>query len=52
MKSSKKHGINRRGFLKGAAVGAAGLVSKTAEANAQQGQAARGADLRRRRARA
>src|SRR5436309_14798182 len=42
MKNSKKHGINRRGFLKGAAVGAAGLVSKTPEATAQQTQAARG----------
>jgi len=38
MKHSKKQGINRRGFLKGAAVGAAGLVSKTPEVKAQQVQ--------------
>src|SRR5215468_12392882 len=42
MKNSKKNGINRRGFLKGAAVGAAGLVSQKSEAQAQQTQAARG----------
>src|SRR6267142_4120516 len=42
MRDSKKRGINRRGFLKGAAVGAAGLVSSTPELKAQQTQAARG----------
>jgi len=42
MKESKRRGINRRGFLKGAAVGAAGLVAKTPEVKAQQIQAARG----------
>src|SRR5438552_18046431 len=42
MKNSKKHGINRRGFLKGAAAGAAaGLVSGNPEVKAQQVQAAR-----------
>src|SRR5256884_5848821 len=40
MRDSKKHGINRRGFLKGAAVGAAGLVSKSPELKAQQAQQA------------
>src|SRR6266446_1326436 len=43
MRDSKKQGINRRGFLKGAAVGAAGLVSKSPELKAQQAQAGRGA---------
>src|SRR5213080_1509765 len=42
MRDSKKNGVNRRGFLRGAAVGAAGLVAKTPEAKAQQTQAARG----------
>src|SRR5438309_6757566 len=42
MKESKRRGINRRGLLKGAAVGAAGLVAKTPEVKAQQIQAARG----------
>src|SRR5437867_2078019 len=42
MKESKRRGINRRGFLKGAAVGAAGLVAKTPEVKAQQVQTARG----------
>jgi len=42
MRDSNKNGVNRRGFLKGAAVGAAGLVAKTPEAKAQQTQAARG----------
>src|SRR5262245_21561699 len=45
MKNSKKQGINRRGFLKGAAVGAAGLVSKTPELKAQQAQSASAAAL-------
>src|SRR6266446_8843613 len=40
MRDSKKQGINRRGFLKGAAVGAAGLVSKSPELKAQQAQQA------------
>src|SRR5262249_25782197 len=40
MKQSKKQGINRRGFLKGAAIGAAGLVSKPPEVKAQQVQSA------------
>src|SRR3989475_8154768 len=43
MKGSKRRGINRRGFLKGAAVGAAGLVAQTPEIRAQQVQTARGA---------
>jgi len=43
MKDSKRQGINRRGFLKGAAVGAAGLVAQTPEIKAQQVQTARGA---------
>src|SRR5947208_7405243 len=43
MKDSKRRGINRRGFLKGAAVGAAGLVAQTPEIKAQQVQTARGA---------
>src|SRR5216110_262364 len=43
MKDSKRRGINRRGFLKGAAVGAAGLVAQTPEIKAQQVQSARGA---------
>src|SRR2546428_3618957 len=42
MKESKRRGINRRGFLKGAAVGAAGLVAKSPEVKAQQVQTARG----------
>src|SRR5947199_10633032 len=42
MRDSNKNGVNRRGFLKGAAVGAAGLVAKTPEVKAQQTQAARG----------
>ena len=42
MKKSDKHRVGRRGFLKGAAVGAMGLVSKTPEASAQQTQTARG----------
>src|SRR3989441_9947821 len=43
MKDSKRRGINRRGFLKGAAVGAAGLVAQTPEIKTQQVQTARGA---------
>src|SRR2546428_3978695 len=43
MKDSKRRGINRRGFLKGAAVGAAGLVAQTPEVKARQVQTARGA---------
>src|SRR2546425_6977263 len=43
MKDSKRRGINRRGFLKGAAVGAAGLVAQTPEIKARQVQTARGA---------
>src|SRR5207249_12177314 len=43
MKDSKRQGINRRGFLKGAAVGAAGLVAQTTEIKAQQVQTAQGA---------
>src|SRR5437870_4591944 len=42
MSGSKKHPMNRRGFLKGAAAGAAGLVAKGPEAKAQQTETARG----------
>ena len=42
MEKSKKSPLNRRGFLKGAAAGAAALVAKTPEVKAQQTQAARG----------
>src|SRR5437667_7403044 len=42
MSASKKHPMNRRGFLKGAAAGAAGLVAKGPEAKAQQTETARG----------
>ncbi|MSV27180.1 MAG: twin-arginine translocation signal domain-containing protein [Bryobacterales bacterium] len=35
MKKSGKQSINRRGFLKGAAVGAASLVAQVTPANAQ-----------------
>ncbi len=41
MKDSQKDRVNRRRFLKGAAVGAVGLVSTGSEARAQQTQAAR-----------
>src|SRR5438876_8127329 len=41
MKDSQKDRVNRRRFLKGAAVGAVGLVSTSSEARAQQTQAAR-----------
>src|SRR5881409_1685287 len=41
MKNSRKLSVNRRGFLKGAAAGAAALVAKTPEAKAEQAQAAR-----------
>src|SRR5438034_7154044 len=39
MEKSKKSPLNRRGFLKGAAAGAAALVAKTPEVKAQQTQA-------------
>ena len=42
MEKSKKSPLNRRGFLKGAAAGAAALVAKTPEVKAQRAQAARG----------
>src|SRR5437867_8859313 len=42
MEKSKKRPLNRRGFLKGAAAGAAAMVTKTPEAKAQA-QAARSA---------
>src|SRR5437016_9051484 len=42
MEKSKKSPLNRRGFLKGAAAGAAALVAKTPEVQAQRAQAARG----------
>ena len=42
MSGPKKHPMNRRGFLKGAAAGAAGLVAKGPEAKAQQTETARG----------
>ncbi len=41
MKNARKLSVNRRGFLKGAAAGAAALVAKTPEAKAEQAQAAR-----------
>src|SRR5919197_3445238 len=41
MQKSKKTPVNRRGFLKGAAAGAAALVAKTPEAKAQAAQTAR-----------
>src|SRR3989442_4947674 len=41
MEKSKKNPLNRRRFLKGAAVGAAALVTKIPEAKAQQVQTAR-----------
>ena len=37
MAKEKKHGVGRRGFLKGAAVGAAALAAKPDPAQAQQG---------------
>ena len=37
MAKDKKHGVGRRGFLKGAAVGAAALAAKPERAQAQQG---------------
>jgi acetolactate synthase I/II/III large subunit len=37
MAKEKKHGVGRRGFLKGAAVGAAALAAKPERAQAQQG---------------
>src|SRR3989441_1738221 len=43
MEKSKKNPLNRRRFLKGAAVGAAALVTKIPEAKAQQVQTARAA---------
>jgi len=42
MEKLKKSPLNRRGFLKGAAAGAAALVAKTPEVKAQRAQAARG----------
>src|SRR6266850_831266 len=42
MKRPKKEPLNRRGFLKGAAAGAAALVAKPAAAKAQQAEAPRG----------
>jgi len=42
MEKSKKSPLNRRGFLKGAAAGAAALVAKTPEVKAQQTHQARG----------
>ena len=41
MENSRKLSVNRRGFLKGAAAGAAALVAKTPEVKAEQAQAAR-----------
>src|SRR5437762_720090 len=43
MEKSKKNPLNRRRFLKGAAVGAAALVTEIPEAKAQQVQTARAA---------
>src|SRR4051794_6399405 len=43
MKGSDKDQVDRRGFLRGAAVGAVGLVSTGAEARAQQTEPARAA---------
>ena len=43
MEKSKKNRFGRRGFLKGAAVGAAALVAKPQLAGGQQAQTARGA---------
>ena len=40
MTKEKKHGVGRRGFLKGAAVGAAALAAKPERAQAQQGGSA------------
>src|SRR5678815_1266867 len=40
MTNSKKGSVNRRGFLKGAAVGAAALVAKPVSSEAQAPQAA------------
>ena len=40
MAKEKKHGVGRRGFLKGAAVGAAALAAKPERAQAQQGGSA------------
>ena len=40
MAKDKKHGVGRRGFLKGAAVGAAALAAKPERAQAQQGGSA------------
>ena len=44
MAKEKKHGVGRRGFLKGAAVGAAALAAKPQLAQAQQGGSAPGAN--------
>lgn len=44
MAKEKKHGVGRRGFLKGAAVGAAALAAKPEPAQAQQGGSAPGAN--------
>ena len=40
MAKDKKHGVGRRGFLKGAAIGAAALAAKPERAQAQQGGSA------------
>ena len=40
MAKEKKHGVGRRGFLKGAAIGAAALAAKPERAQAQQGGSA------------
>lgn len=40
MAKEKKHGVGRRGFLKGAAVGAAALAAKPERSQAQQGGSA------------
>ena len=45
MATSKKHAVNRRGFLKGAAAGAAALATQTPAAQAQQAAPRRGAPL-------
>jgi hypothetical protein len=45
MATSKKRAVNRRGFLKGAAAGAAGLVTQAPAARAQQAEPRRGAPL-------
>jgi acetolactate synthase I/II/III large subunit len=43
MQKSRKQRLNRRGFLKGAAAGAAALVTEVPEAKAQEARAARAA---------